>query len=106
MGDAQKHNTRIFEHNVSDPTMICFMVAILKIIGDLESKHYVIWERRSVEGSIIVASDDPPRIKEFSAVSEHFCFKDLAPDDCLLKFTIEKIVFRSSSGLSSAVSFE
>ena len=50
--------------------------------------------------------DGPPRInkKQIRGLSEHFSSPDLAQDDCILKFTIDKIILRSSSGLISAFS--
>ena len=71
---------------------------LLKCVG-LESKtlHDL---GAPIEDLILLASDGPPRIKEFRAVSEHFSFPDLAADERHI-FTVDKIVFRSSASLIS-----
>ena len=86
----------------------CFMAAILNF------KYQVIWGLESktlhdlgspIEDLIILALHGPPRInKGIWSGFQQFSFRDLASDDCILTFTIDKIVFRSSCNLIPAFS--
>ena len=51
LGDAQKHNTRIFEHNVSDPTakmkQLCYLICTSHSSRSLGGTGYFLrWNRR------------------------------------------------------------